>query len=76
MAPAAEPDPGVLGRTQTQCNNRTGRISSTGWFRQDLQAAPEVPRCGGGPDVARVGERGMSQHRFKETAFAYGSQSW
>ena len=49
---------------------------NAGGFRQGLQDAPEVPQCGGGPDVARADEGGMSQHRFKGTAFAYGSQSW
>ena len=49
---------------------------NAGGFRHGLQDAPEVPQCGGGPDVARADEGGMRQHRFKGTAFAYGSQSW
>ena len=55
--------------------NRLDGVNAGG-FRQGLQDAPEVPQCGGGLDVARADEGGMSQHRFKGTAFAYGSQSW
>ena len=81
LAPAA--DPGRVSSEECGPNATRGLAKlarldgvNAGGFRLGLQDAPEVPQCGGGPDVARADEGGMSQHRFKGTAFAYGSQSW
>ena len=51
-------------------------VSTLDSFDKTFRPRLEASRCGGDPDVARVGKGGMSQHRFKETGFAYGSQSW
>ena len=81
LRPAA--DPGRVSSEECGPNATRGLAElarldgvNAGGFRQGLQDAPEVPQCGGGPDGARADEGGMSQHRFKGTAFAYGSQSW
>ena len=81
LAPAA--DPGLVSSEECGPNATRGLAKlarldgvNAGGFRLGLQDAPEGPQCGGGPDVARADEGRMSQHRFKGTAFAYGSQSW